>query len=87
MQDVFKQVVLIRGQVSPRLFFQDAENVDGLLGQGQVFDLLAGAGLLDRAQVNQCRRIQRKYEGGKIDQFEGIKLTKKLLEKCRTELA
>lgn len=27
------------------------------------------------------------YEGGKIDQFEGIKLTKKLLEKCRTELA
>ena len=27
------------------------------------------------------------YEGGKIDQFEGVKKTKKLLEKCREELA
>lgn len=27
------------------------------------------------------------YEGGRIDQFEGIKLTKKLLEKCRKELS
>ena len=65
------QLLLGRRQVAPGLLLEHHEDVDGVLGQGQVLLRRADVGVLELAQVKQRRAAQRQHEGVKVDRRAG----------------
>ena len=70
-------------------------DVDGILTDGSLyFDDKGNETKTDYMKMMKIVKdagyrgwVAIEYEGGRINQFDGIKMTKKLLEKCRDELA
>src|SRR3954468_3081923 len=67
VEEVVDELRLFLRQVSPRLFAQHAQDVDGLLGQRQVRLARARIGMLELAEVHQHRRRQRHDEHAEVD--------------------
>src|SRR5438132_9366237 len=71
-EQVLQQLRLLFGKVTPGLFLQHAQDVDGLLGQLEILRRLGPVGVLDLAQVHQRGGGQAHHERSEIDLGERV---------------